>query len=400
MGDNHRGVTAPKGYTASGVACGIKKNGKKDLALLVSEKPAAVAGMFTKNRVKGHSLKLTMENMKNGSARALLINSGNANACIGSRGDQDAREIAALTASLLCCDPGDVLVGSTGVIGIPMDMTVVREGIRVAAASLSAEGGQDAAQAIMTTDLSMKEAFAQVVLQDKTVTLGGMAKGSGMIHPDMATMIAVITTDAKIPHGLLHLALEEAVHSTFNRITVDGDTSVCDMILVFANGMAENKGLSEEDAEYLKFRDALTGICARLSTAVAKDGEGATKVFRVQIHGAASAEDARKAAMSVACSPLVKTAVHGADANWGRILTAVGYSGAEFDPGQVEIRLGPVLCCQSGAAVPFSEEEALKVLLGPDIEIIVDLHGGKFSDHYLSCDFSEDYVKINGSYRS
>lgn len=394
------GVTAPKGFLAAGVACGLKKNGKKDLAIVYSEDVAAAAGMFTTNVVKGHSLQLTMENIKNGYAQAIVINSGNANACVGEQGAKDAREMAELTAQLLNCVPEDVLVGSTGVIGSRLNMPAVRSGIRTASASLSAQGGHDAEEAIMTTDLIPKEIAVELEIQDETVRIGGMAKGSGMIHPNMATMIGVITTDVNISRGLLDKALKETVKHTFNRVSVDGDTSVCDMVLILANGQAENAGIVREDMEYEKFRDALNLVCTTLARMIARDGEGATKLVEVNVQGALSEDEAYKVASAIARSPLVKTAIFGEDANWGRIITAAGYSGASFDPNLVDIFIGDLMVCQNGTALSFDETKAKQILHAAEVKITINLKRSNYSDRMWTCDFSYDYVKINGSYRS
>jgi len=394
------GVTAPKGFLAAGVACGLKKDGKKDLAIVYSEDPAAAAGVFTTNIVKGHSLQVTMEHIKNGYAQAIVINSGNANACVGEQGMKDAREMAELTAQLLDCPPEDVLVGSTGVIGSRLNMPLIRSGIRTAVASLSAEGGRDAQEAIMTTDLVAKEIAVELEIQDETVRIGAMAKGSGMIHPNMATMIGVITTDANISKSLLDKALRETVMHTFNRVSVDGDTSVCDMVIILANGQANNAGIVREGMEYEKFKDALDQVCTHLARMIARDGEGATKLVEIVAQGAINAEDAYKVVSAIAKSPLVKTAIFGEDANWGRIITAAGYSGASFDPNLVDIFIGDLMVCQNGTALNFDENAAKKILQRKEVKITINLKRGTFSDRMWTCDFSYDYVKINGSYRS
>jgi len=394
------GVTAPKGFLAAGVACGLKKDGKKDLAIICSEEPAAASGVFTTNIVKGHSLKLTMEHIKSGYAQAIVINSGNANACVGEQGMKDAYEMAELTAQLLDCPVDNVLVGSTGVIGQRLNMPLVRSGIRTAVASLSPDGGHDAMEAIMTTDLVPKEMAVELEIQDEVVRIGAMAKGSGMIHPNMATMIGVITTDANISRSLLDKALRETVMHTFNRVSVDGDTSVCDMVLILANGQAENTGIVREGMEYEKFKNALNQVCTHLARMIARDGEGATKLVEINVQGALNAEDAYKVASSIARSPLVKTAIFGEDANWGRIITAAGYSGASFDPNLVDIFIGDLMVCQNGTALNFDEERAKRILHEREIKITINLKRGTFFDRMWTCDLSYEYVKINGSYRS
>jgi glutamate N-acetyltransferase/amino-acid N-acetyltransferase len=396
------GVTFPKGFKASGVYCGIKKNGKKDLAVVASVVPAIAAGVFTKNLVKGHSLQLTMEHImrKNPAIRAVVINSGNANACIGERGYGDARTVAEKTASLLCCNPEDILFGSTGVIGVPLNMTAMMNGIDLALPRLSADGGHDAAEAIMTTDLVRKEAAIEFELGGIPCRIGGMAKGSGMIHPNMATMIGILTTDALISRELLDAALRTCIDKTFNRISVDGDTSVCDMVLLLSNGMAANKEITPQSSEYGVFLGALESVCALLAKMIARDGEGATKLVEVIVEGAPSDSDAHKIAEAVSRSPLVKTAIYGSDANWGRILTAAGYSGALFDPGMVDIFIGEVIVCSNGAAVEFDEEAALKTLSAGEITIRLDLKQGNGYDRMWTCDLTHDYITINGSYRT
>jgi glutamate N-acetyltransferase / amino-acid N-acetyltransferase len=394
------GVTAPEGFFATGVACGLKKDGKKDLAIICSEDSAAAAGVFTTNKVKGHSLQVTMEHIKNGYANALIINSGNANACVGEQGYKDAKEIATLASQLLECNPEDILVGSTGVIGKPLDMAAVRAGLEGLISGMDPDGGHDAEEAIMTTDLIHKEIAVEMDIQDARVVIGGMAKGSGMIHPNMATMIGVITTDVNISRKLLDKALKDAVKFTFNRVSVDGDTSVDDMVIILANGLADNAGIINEDEDYEKFKSGLDLVCASLSRMIARDGEGATKLVEIVAEGAGSTDDAYKAVCAVAKSPLVKTAMFGEDANWGRIITALGYSGAEFDPAYIDIYIGNLLVCKNGCAVKFDEKKAKDILKEKEIKILIKLNKGIFSDRIWTCDFSYDYVKINASYRS
>lgn len=394
------GVTAPKGFTAAGVACGIKKNNIKDLAIVCSEDNAVASGVFTTNVVKGHSLQVTLEHIKNGIARAIVINSGNANACVGEGGYKDAKDMTNLAAELIQCSPEDILVNSTGVIGSKLNMPSVRSGIRSAVNALNSEGGDDAEEAIMTTDLIPKVIAVEIEIQGEKVRIGGMAKGSGMIHPNMATMIGVITTDANISRSLLDKALKHCVKSTFNRVSVDGDTSVCDSVFVLANGFADNDAIVKDDYEYSIFTDALMFVCTYLARLVAKDGEGATKLIEVVVNGAGDEADAYKVVSAVAKSPLVKTAFFGEDANWGRIITAVGYSGAAFDPNLTDIYIGKLLVCRNGIAANFDEAAAKEILKQKEISIQIDLKKGKVSDRIWTCDFSYDYVKINGSYRS
>jgi len=394
------GVTSPEGFFAAGISCGLKKDGKKDLAIICSEDSAAVAGVFTTNKVKGHSLQVTMEHIKNGYASAIVINSGNANACVGEQGYRDAKEIAEITAEFLECTPEEILVGSTGVIGVPLNMDLIRPAIEVLVSEMSPDGGYDAEEAIMTTDLIHKEIAVELDIQDAKVRIGGMAKGSGMIHPNMATLIGIITTDVNISRKLLDKALKEVVKHTFNRVSVDGDTSVCDMVIIMANGLADNPGIVVEDENYQKFKEALDMVCTSLARMIAQDGEGATKLIEILVDGAQSEDDAYKAACAIAKSPLVKTAIFGEDANWGRIITAVGYSGAQFAPEKVDILLGNLLVCKNGCAQKFDEAEARKILQEKEVKIHVRLNNGNFSDRMWTCDFSYDYVKINASYRS
>ncbi len=394
------GVTAPKGFKAAGVACGIKKNNRKDLAIVCSEDTAVASGVFTTNVVKGHSLQVSMEHIKNGFARAIVINSGNANACVGEAGYKDAKDMTELAAELLQCDAQDILVNSTGVIGTRLNMPSVRSGIRLAVNALSSQGSSDAEEAIMTTDLMPKEIAVDIELQGETVRIGGIAKGSGMIHPNMATMIGIITTDANISRSLLDKALKQCVKKTFNRVSVDGDTSVCDSVFVLANGFADNDAIVKEDYEYSKFVDAMMFVCTYLARLMAKDGEGATKLIEIQVDGAGDESDAYKVVSTVAKSPLVKTAIFGEDANWGRVFTAVGYSGASFDPNLTDIYIGDILVCRNGAAANFDEAAAKELLKKKEIVIKINLKKGNVSDRIWTCDFSYDYVKINGSYRS
>ena len=395
------GVTAPQGYFATGVACGIKKNGDKDLAIICSEDVAATAGVFTTNKVKGHSLKLTMQRVKdNGYATALIINSGNANACVGDKGDADARDIAAKAAELLDCRADEVLVASTGVIGIPLDMEKILAGVEEAVFGMAADGGHDAELAIMTTDTAPKEVAVEIEIQGERVVIGGMAKGSGMIHPNMATMIAVLTTDANISKKLLDKAMREVCATTFNRVSIDGETSVCDMAVIFANGLADNAGIVREDANYRFFCETLEKVCLFLTKKIAADGEGATKLIEVQVNGAKSPEDAHKICSCIATSPLIKTAMNGCDANWGRIITAIGYSGADMDPARIDISINKIRVCRSGAAAIFDEDKLREQLEKDEIFISAQLNYGEFSDRIWTCDYSDEYIRINGSYRS
>jgi len=390
----------PLGYKASGVACGIKKNGKNDLALIVSDIPAEAAGVFTKNIVKGHSLKWSMKQIKKNRIRAIAINSGIANACVGTGGDDDAELMASIAAKLIGCEKEQVLLGSTGVIGYRLPMDKIEAGLKEAYGHLSPDNQHDAVSAIMTTDTFPKEISVEIQLSGKPATIFGMAKGSGMIHPNMATMIGVLLTDAAISGALLQDALNTVVNKSFNRVSIDGDTSVCDKVLLLANGAAGNPEITEKNSDYDTFIDALQKVAVSLSKMLAKDGEGATKLVEVRVKNAPDAETAHTIANSICKSPLVKTALFGQDANWGRILTAAGYSGAIFNPDIVDVWIGDILMCSNGTGLLFDEAKALEILKQNEILITVDLKMGSAEDTMWTCDFSYDYVKINGSYRT
>jgi glutamate N-acetyltransferase/amino-acid N-acetyltransferase len=402
---NKNGICKPKGFTASGVHAGLKK-AKKDIAVIYSEKPSKAAGVFTTNVVKAAPVLINMEHLQKnaGNARAIVVNSAVANACTGNKGMQDAEKMAALGGKFLKVNQEEVLVASTGVIGVTLPMEKIEDGIEKACRALEKNGSSSAAEAIMTTDTVPKEASVEIDIEGTTVSLGGIAKGSGMIHPNMATMLCFVTTDADISAELLNEALKEVVDKTFNMISVDGDTSTNDMVLVLANGEAKNPCIKEKNAAYKKFRDALYEISKVLSKKVVEDGEGATKIFEVEVMNALTIGDARKAARSVTESSLVKTAIFGEDANWGRILAAVGYSGAEFDPEKIDVYLessrGKEQMMKSGMGLKFDEEKALEILKEKEIYIKVDLNSGPCSAKAWGCDFSFDYVKINAEYRS
>lgn len=400
------GVTVVKGFKASGVHAGIKAGStKRDIALIYSEFPAVAAGVFTLNKVKAAPLIVTQERLaQKPFAQAVVVNSGNANACTGEQGIEDAKEMAALVAQGLGIEEDLVMVTSTGVIGVNLPMEVLRKGIPLAVAELNEDGGALAAEAIMTTDLFAKEYAAKTEIGGQTVTFGAMAKGSGMIHPNMATMLGFITTDAKISPEALQVALKAATAASFNMISVDGDTSTNDMVVVMANGLAGNKEINLGTSQYDEFLKALTEVCVQLSKAIARDGEGATKLLEVQVKGAPKLEDARKAAMAVIKSSLVKTAIHGEDANWGRILAAVGYSGAEFDPNLVDIYLqssaGKERMAEKGRGLVFDEAKAKKILEEKEIIILIEMNQGESEATAWGCDLSYDYVRINADYRS
>ncbi|MBO8137894.1 MAG: bifunctional glutamate N-acetyltransferase/amino-acid acetyltransferase ArgJ [Desulfotomaculum sp.] len=393
------GVTAVPGFLASGVHAGLKKE-KLDLAILYNSKLCSAAGVFTTNRVKAASLLLTMERIKEGYAHGVVVNAGNANACNGPQGLDDAAAMTRAAAKELGIDEKYMLVSSTGVIGEPMPMEKVLPGITKAAGKLSADGGHAAAKAIMTTDLVPKECAVQLEIEGHTVTIGGMAKGSGMIHPNMATMLAFITTDAVIKPSILQQALKQVVDDTFNMITVDGDTSTNDSVLVLASGDAGHSPIVEGTTQYEIFTAGLREVCKKLAQDIARDGEGATTLLEVVVKNAPTIKDARLAARAVAGSNLFKCAVFGEDANWGRILCAVGYSGAQFDPGKVDIYLGDEQVAQNGGAVPFSEERAKEILGRDKVTVTVDLKAGEKCAAAWGCDLTYQYVRINGSYRT
>lgn len=393
-------IHLPKGYRAAGTACGIKKNGNRDLALIVSDIPAVAAGVFTKNVVKGHSLKWSMKHIYQNSIKAIAINSGNANACVGPEGDADTELFASLTADLLGCPKEQVLLGSTGVIGYRLPMDKIKVGLQTAFSNLSTEGAADAEAAIMTTDTFPKMVSTEVQLSGKPATIFGMAKGSGMIHPNMATMIGVLLTDASVSKELLQKALSTVVNKSFNRVSVDGDTSVCDKVLLLANGLAENPLIITEDSDFTELVKGLEMVSIALSKMLAKDGEGATKLVEVHVKGAPDNETAHLITNAICKSPLVKTAIFGEDANCGRILTAAGYSGANFNPDTVDIWLGDLLMYENGIGQAFDEDIALSILKKNEIVITVDLKAGSAEETMWTCDFSYDYVKINGSYRT
>lgn len=393
------GVTAPQGFLASGVKAYIKKD-KKDVAIIYSERPASAAAVYTTNRVKAAPLLVTKKHLTDGKAQAIVVNSGNANACTGDEGYKNAVQMTQRAAQALKLEPENVIVTSTGVIGVQLPMDKVLPGIKKAAEELSAEGGAEAAEAIMTTDLIKKEIAVKCHLGGKDVTIGAMAKGSGMIHPNMATMLGFVTTDAAISSEMLDKALKEVINKTFNMITVDGDTSTNDMVIILANGEAGNQFIEEEKEDYTIFKNALYYVCEHLAKLIVRDGEGATKLIEIQVVNAYTEEDAKKAAMSVATSNLFKTAMFGEDANWGRIICAVGYSGANFEPEKTDIYIGEVKTAENGTALAFSEEEAKKILQQKEVVIKVDMKAGIASAKAWTCDFSYDYVKINASYRT
>lgn len=399
------GVTAPNGFLASGIHCGLKKdNLKKDLALIYSEVPAASAGMYTKNKVKGAPIYVTKEHLRNKKAQAIIINSGNANTCNGDDGLNKAEKMTSLQAKALSLKADDVLVASTGVIGVPLNIDAIKDGIPLLTERLSKDGSNDASLAIMTTDTFQKQLALEFFIGDKKVTIGSMAKGSGMIEPNMGTMLSFITTDLSIAPELLTEALKTSVNATYNRVSVDGDTSTNDMILILANGLAENPTITEKNENYYAFLKVLTELNTIMAKNIAKDGEGATKLLECQILGAKTEEDAVILGKSVINSSLVKTAMFGSDANWGRILCALGYAKIDFDPEKVDVSFessaGSIKVCEAGSSLPFDEDIAKKVLSENEIVIKVNLFLGDHDAYVWGCDLSYEYVKINGDYRS
>ena len=398
------GVCAAKGFRANGIHCGIRKNhSKKDLALIYSETPASAAAVYTTNLVKGAPLLVTQAHLADGRARAVICNSGNANTC-NANGQEVAEAMSELVARQLSIPASDVVVASTGVIGQPLRLEPIAEGIPALAEGLSAEGSNAAADAIMTTDTVRKEIAVEFQTGGVTCRLGGIAKGSGMIHPNMATMLVFLTTDAAISPEMLQRALSGDVAGTFNMVSVDGDTSTNDMVAILANGMAGNAEITGEGEDFEAFMAALNTVTVHLCRCIAGDGEGATKLLECRVRGAKDLSVARTVAKSVICSSLLKAAMFGADANWGRVLCAIGYSGAGVDVQRVDVAFrspkGTVEVCRGGAGVPFSEEEAKEVLLEKQIEILVELHSGDAEAAAWGCDLTYDYVKINGDYRT
>ena len=398
------GVCAAKGFTANGIHCGIRKNKtKKDLALVVSEVPASAAAVYTTNLVKGATLQVTRKHLANGVAQAIVCNSGIANTCCAG-GEAVAEEMSRVTAGALGIKAEDMIVASTGVIGQPLDISPIAAGMPALVAGKSAAGHKDAAQGIMTTDTVMKEAAVEFTLGDKVCRIGGMAKGSGMIHPNMATMLVFITSDVAITPALLQKALSGDIKNTFNMVSVDGDTSTNDMVTVLANGMAGNDPITEENEAFSVFMKALNTVTVALCRMIAGDGEGATKLIECRVTGAADDQTAKAVAKSVICSSLLKAAMFGADANWGRVLCAIGYSGAEVDVEKIDVAFrseaGLIDVCKNGVGVDFSEEKAKEILLKKEIEILIDLNTGAADAIAWGCDLTYEYVKINGDYRT
>ncbi len=398
------GVTAAKGFKANGLHCGIRKNKtKKDIALIVSDTVANAAAVYTTNLVKGAPLTVTKENIADGKAQAMICNSGNANTC-NADGIAVATKMCVLTAEALGIYPKDVIVASTGVIGQPLDITPIASSMRALADGLSVEGGADAAEAILTTDTHKKEIAVSFEIGGKTCTLGGIAKGSGMIHPNMATMLVFLTTDCAISSEMLSKALSSDIKDTFNMTSVDGDTSTNDMVSIMANGVAGNTPITAEGEDFAMFMKALNTVTVYLCREIAGDGEGATKLLECHVTGAKSLSVAKVVSKSVICSSLTKAAMFGADANWGRVLCAIGYSGADVDVHKVDVAFrsakGTIAVCKMGAGIDFSEEKAKEILLEKEIYIDIELNDGDAEATAWGCDLTYEYVKINGDYRT
>ena len=394
------GVATPKGFRAAGVSAGIKaKAGALDLALIVSDHPATAAAVFTTNLAQAAPVTVSKEHLarSGGTARAIVVNSGCANACTGTDGLRDARTMASGTAQLVGCPVDQVLVASTGVIGVALPIDKIEAGLPLAAQALGSGHGALAAQAIMTTDPFPKEAAARIGINGRDITIGGMAKGSGMIEPMMATMLGFVTTDAGVPKPLLERALREVVNDTFNAITVDGDCSTNDCVMILANGAS---GVTVDDASYDAFADALRSVCLRLALGIVRGGEGATKLVTVNVTGAASAADARKAAKAIANSLLVKTAIHGGDPNWGRLIAVAGRAGVAFELSRAQVLIGPIVLFKDGRPFDEAAPEAANYLKNTDVVVTVDLGSGTASSTVWTCDLSAEYVRINAEYRT
>ena len=398
------GVCAAKGFYANGIHCGIRKNKtKRDLSLIYSEKRATAAAVYTTNLVKGAPLTVTKKHIADGYAQAVICNSGNANTC-NADGIEIAEQMSGLLTEELNISADDVIVASTGVIGQPLDIEPIKSGIPSLVSGLSADKSCDAAEGIMTTDTKIKEVAVSFNLNGVECKIGGIAKGSGMIHPNMATMLVFITTDCSISSEMLSKALSHDIKNTFNMVSVDGDTSTNDMVSVLANGMAGNREITSEGEDFDEFMKALNTVTVYLCRKIAGDGEGATKLLECKVRSAASEAVAKTVAKSVICSSLLKAAMFGADANWGRVLCAIGYSGADVDVNRIDVSFksskGEIAVCKNGSGIDFSEEKAKEILLQDEIEIKVNLNSGTYSSTAWGCDLTYDYVKINGDYRT
>ena len=398
-------VTAPKGFTAAGVCASVKPSNKtkRDVALIYCEKKCTAAAVYTKNLVKSSAILVTQNHLADGYAQAVIVNSGNANTC-NADGVEKAEKMCSLAAAALGVDSNDVIVASTGVIGQVLPIEPIEKGVAMMKGSLSKDGGTDAAEAIMTTDTVKKEMAMEMTLGGKTVTVGGIAKGSGMIHINMGTMLSFVTTDAAISSEMLYEALKEAVEDSYNMVSVDGDTSTNDTLAIMASGLAGNPEITEKNQDYRDFVEGITEVFKQLAKKLAGDGEGATKLLICTVTGAKTKKDAVMVSKSVICSSLLKAAMFGADANWGRVLCAVGYSGADVDVTKVDVDFkslkGEIAVCRNGAGIEFSEEKAKEILLEKEIEILVNVGDGEGKAQAYGCDLTYDYVKINGDYRT
>lgn len=399
------GVTAPQGFTAQGVCASVKPSNKtkRDLALIYSDVLCNAAAVFTKNLVKSDTIAVTKKHLENGKAQAVIVNSGNANTC-NADGYEKAEQMCKIAADALNVSEQDVIVASTGVIGQVLPIEPVIKGVEEMKGKLSKEGGTNAAEAIMTTDTVKKEMAMEMILDGKKVTIGGIAKGSGMIHINMGTMLSFVTTDAAVSGEMLREALLEAVEDSYNMVSVDGDTSTNDTLAILASGKAGNKEITEKNQDYRTFVEGLTAAFKALAKQLAADGEGATKLLVCSVSGAKTKKDAKGVAKSVICSSLLKAAMFGADANWGRVLCAIGYSGMDVDVKKVDVSFksskGVIDVCKNGAGIEFSEEKAKEILLEKEIEILVSLNDGNAQAQAYGCDLTYDYVKINGDYRT
>lgn len=398
------GVCAAKGFMAAGIHAGIRKNqSKRDLALIVADCDCSAAALYTTNRVKAAPIYVTMQNLERGTARAIVANSGNANACAPG-GEENAKRVCAAVSKALGIRADEIIINSTGVIGVPLNPEPIEAAMPALASALSRYGSDDASAAIMTTDTIPKQAAVEVMISGKKVTVGGIAKGSGMIHPNMATMLGFLTTDLAITSDMLHAALSESNRITYNRISVDGDTSTNDMVAILASGMAGNPQIEWKDTDYRVFVEALNYVNGKLARMIARDGEGATKLVSCLVRGARDEECAEKLAMGVISSSLVKAAMFGSDANWGRVICAMGYSKAPFHPDKVDVSFisseGEIAVCRDGAGLEFDEEPAKKILSQKEVQILVDVNDGFFEAEAFGCDLTYDYVKINGDYRT
>jgi len=405
--DENLSITSPIGFKASGIHCGLKKSLlKKDLALIYSDVVANCCGVYTKNKVKGAPLIVTKQHLANKKAQAIIINSGNANTCNGDDGLLKSKKMTKLCSKELNIKNDDVLVASTGIIGVPLNIDAIKDKIPELVNNLSSDikSAKDASMAIMTTDTVEKQAGVEFEIDGKKITISAMAKGSGMIHPNMATMLSFITTDISISPELLKEALKESVNISYNRVSVDGDSSTNDMVLIMANGLALNKTITEKNEDYNLFLDALITLNIHISKKIAKDGEGATKLIECTVKNANSIKDAEALSKSVITSSLVKAAIFGSDANWGRILCALGYSNVDFDPERVDVSFasnaGEILVCQNGSSVNFDESKAKEILLQDEIKILINMKLASSEATTWGCDLTYDYVKINGDYRS